>query len=150
MDDMLARIRERGQIGELRYKPEHILPKSATEYFESCVWMAPSMPTPKDVNIARELGLHKFMWGSDYPHDEATSPFSTLCLRQTLSDWPEADVRQFVAGTAADVYGFDLSTLQPLANKIGPTVAEIAKPVTDADIPAEINEAVERNLKQIA
>jgi len=146
MDDMLTRIRDRGQIGELRYKPEHILPKSATEYFEDCVWIAPSFPSPKDVEIARKIGLHKFMWGSDYPHDEATSPFSKLTLRQTLSEWSEAEVRQFVAGTAADVYGFDLAALQSEANRVGPTVKEISTRVTAADIPENINESVERNM----
>jgi len=30
MDDVLARVKKHGAIGELRFKPEHILPKSAT------------------------------------------------------------------------------------------------------------------------
>jgi hypothetical protein len=35
-----------------------------------------------------------------------------------------------VGGNAARVYGFDLDALDPLAAKVGPTVAELAEPLT--------------------
>jgi hypothetical protein len=38
-------------------------------------------------------------------------------------------MRKILAGNAAEVYGFDLDKLAPLANKVGPTVAEIATPL---------------------
>jgi hypothetical protein len=37
--------------------------------------------------------------------------------------------------TAADVYGFDLDKLQVIADKIGPTVEEVANPVTADELP---------------
>ena len=37
---------------------------------------------------------------------------------------------------AANVYGFDLDKLQLIADEIGPTVEEVATPVTPADLPA--------------
>ena len=63
------------------------------------------------------------MWGSDYPHDEGTYPYSTLALRQVFHDWPEADLRKVLAENAAGVYDFDLDALAPAAASIGPTVA---------------------------
>ena len=60
------------------------------------------------------------MWGSDYPHDEGTYPYSTLALRQVFHDWSEADLRKVLAGNAAAVYDFDLDALAPLAARIGP------------------------------
>ena len=43
-DGMLASIRDNGAIGELRFKPEHRLPRSATEYFKQNVWLGVSFP----------------------------------------------------------------------------------------------------------
>ena len=34
-------------------------------------------------------------------------------------------------GNAARVYGFDLGLLDPIAARVGPTVEEIAEPLTD-------------------
>ena len=56
----------------------------------------------------RRSASTRFMWGSDYPHDEGTYPFTTEALRQLFSDWPEADLRRILAGNAAEAYGFDL------------------------------------------
>ena len=131
-------------IGELRFKPEHILPRSATEYVQQNVWMGVSFPSRNDVMATREvLGVDRFMWGSDFPHDEGTSPFTREHLRQLFFDWPEADVRKVLAENAADVYGFDLAALAPEAAKFGPLVSETAQPLLE--LPAEANEALLRN-----
>ena len=36
-----------------------------------------------------------------------------------------------VGGNAAEVYGFDLDALAPIAARLGPTVDEIAVPLTE-------------------
>ena len=82
------------------------------------------------------------MWGSDYPHDEGTHPFTREHLRQLFHDAPEADLRGFLAGDAAKLYDFDLDALAPLAAQYGPTVEEIATPL-DA-LPENPNEALLR------
>ena len=89
------------------------------------------------------LGIDRMMWGSDYPHDEGTFPFTTEHLRQVFHDWPEADVRAVLAGNVAEVYGFDLDALAPAAARLGPTVAEVATPLDR--LPADPNEALLRN-----
>src|SRR4051794_12207465 len=45
LDTHLASIRNKGSIGELRFKPEHILPKSATEYAQQNLWFGLSFPS---------------------------------------------------------------------------------------------------------
>jgi hypothetical protein len=45
-----------------------------------------------------------------------------------------------VGGNAAAVYGFDLETLAPLTDRIGPSVAEIAEPL--AAVPADASSTV--------
>jgi predicted TIM-barrel fold metal-dependent hydrolase len=143
LDDVLARVRKHGAIGELRFRDEHILPKSATEYFHQNVWLGVSFPRPADAAAAKEsVGIDKFMWGSDYPHDEGTYPFSREALRQVFSSWSETDMRKILAENAAKLYDFDLDALQALADKFGPTVEEIAQPLVT--LPENPNEALLR------
>jgi predicted TIM-barrel fold metal-dependent hydrolase len=143
LDTTLAGVRERGAIGELRFKPEHILPKSATEYVQQNVRFGISFPQRADIKAAEQIGLDKVMWGSDFPHDEGTHPYTREHLRQLFSEWSEADLRKILAENVAEVYGFDLDALAPAAAQYGPTVAEIAQPLTE--LPAEPNEALLRN-----
>jgi hypothetical protein len=75
------------------------------------------------------------MWGSDFPHEEGTTPHSLEALRSTFFDVPEEKCRQLFAGVAANVYGFDLDALTPVAKKIGPKVSEIAVPLTREELP---------------
>jgi predicted TIM-barrel fold metal-dependent hydrolase len=142
LDLSIARIRDTGATGELRYGEESILPKVASEYFQSNCYVAVSSPKAPDVEAMLEIGLDRFMWGSDYPHDEGTHPFTREHLRQLFADWPEHDMRRFLAGNAADVYHFDLDALAPLAEQWGPTVDEIGKPLVD--LPYDANEALVR------
>ena len=112
-------MKKHGAIGELRFKPEHILPKSATEYFQQNVWLGVSFPGPADARAAKEtVGLDKFMWGSDYPHDEGTYPFSREALRQVFSDWSPADMQRILTDNVAKLYDFDVAALKPLARPV--------------------------------
>ena len=145
LDMILENVRENQAVGELRFKPEHILPKSATEYVEQNVWFGISFPQRADVEVARSgiVSLDKFMWGSDYPHDEGTYPYTREALRQVFSDWPEEDLRKILGENAAELYDFDLDALAPLAAQLGPRVSEVATPLTE--LPPEPNEALLRN-----
>ena len=58
------------------------------------------------------------------------SPAST-CARCSARI-PEDELRQLLAGNAAELYGFDLDALAPLADEFGPTVDEIAEPLDRA------------------
>jgi Amidohydrolase len=137
---VLARIRDTGATGEIRYGAEHVLPHSATEYFHRNVWMGVSQPGPADAAARHEIGLDRFMWGSDYPHDEGTAPFTREHLRALFHDTDPAELRNLVGGNAAALYGFDLDALAPLAAQFGPTVVEISEPLTE--LPPEPNEAL--------
>ena len=86
------------------------------------------------------------MWGSDYPHDEGTAPFTREHLRQVMHDLPEADKRAILGENAAKLYGFDLDALAPLAAEHGPTVEELSQPLTE--LPEKPNSALRRNAGQ--
>jgi hypothetical protein len=80
------------------------------------------------------------MWGSDYPHDEGTGPFTREHLRLLFHATPEPTLRAFLAGNAAQLYGFDLAALESLGDRFGPTVAEVATPLDR--LPDRPNEAL--------
>ena len=68
------------------------------------------------------------MWGVDYPHSEGTFPYSRQAISLTFSDVPPAEVADMLGLTAAKVFNFDVDHLQRLANRVGPTVAEVKTP----------------------
>ena len=142
LDMILANVR-RGRMGEMRFPEEAILPQSATDYVKQNVWFGVSFPTPKDVTAVRDtVGLEKVMWGSDYPHDEGTYPFTHEALRQVFAGWDPEDVHQAVAVNAAKMYGFDLDKLAPHAAEFGPLISDVNEPLTE--LPEGANEALRR------
>ena len=108
------------------------------------MWLGVSFPGPADARAAKDtVGLDKFMWGSDYPHDEGTYPFSREALRQVFSDWSPADMqtdphRQRRRSSTTSTS----PALKPLADEFGPTQAELAQPLLE--LPENPNEALLR------
>jgi predicted TIM-barrel fold metal-dependent hydrolase len=128
--DRTIRNVQKGAIGELKYRAEDAIPRSATEYFQQSCWVGASFPGPKDWEARKVMAPGRFMWGNDYPHDEGTAPFTKENLRAVFSDVPEDELRDVLAGNVAKLYDFDLDALAPLAAQYGPTVEEIATPLT--------------------
>jgi predicted TIM-barrel fold metal-dependent hydrolase len=114
-----------GRTGELKLDPGD-LPLRPSEYFERNIWIGASFPTVKDAAAMKKLGLHKVMWGSDYPHHEGVSPHSREHLRRSFHDWTTEELDQVLTTTAAEVYGFDVDALIPRALEVGPTASEVA------------------------
>jgi predicted TIM-barrel fold metal-dependent hydrolase len=108
------------------------LKRSPSEYFASNCYIAG--PT-HDLRQAHDLGTPNLMWGADVPHSEGTSPYTLEAIRTMLWDLPEADLEALLATRAAEVYGFDLGRLQSIADRIGPTVAEIKTPLPREEWP---------------
>ena len=102
--------------------------------------MGASFPSIPDAEVRKLMGADRFMWGSDYPHDEGTYPYSREGLRFAYARVPSDEVAAMLGGNAARVYGFDLDLLDPIAAKVGPTVTEIAEPL--AEPPADATSPV--------
>ncbi len=129
LDGYHAQMRK-GRIGELKYRPEEVLPFRPSEYFARNCWVGVSFPSPSEAGARHDVGLDRFMWGSDYPHHESTYPFTREGLRRAFAGTEPAELRQLLAGNAASVYGFDLERLQPVADRVGPSVDELNAPLT--------------------
>ncbi len=132
MDTMHAQMLA-GRIGEIGGK-EGATPRKPSEYFHDNVWIGASFPAPSDVLTWDAIGIDKFMWGNDYPHHEATWPYSRESLRRSFPGWEPAKLRKVLSENAAAVYGIDLAPLASLAEQFGPTVEELAEPL--AAVPA--------------
>ena len=96
-----------------------------------------SFMRPAEAVLRHAVGVDRILWGSDYPHKEASFPFSREALRVTFAGVDPAEVQPMIGGNAARVYGFDMTMLGELAARVGPTVAEIAVPLPPAEIPDE-------------
>ncbi len=129
LDRVIRGIRETGATGEIRYGEDHVLPRDATDYFRQNCWMGVSNPGPADVAVRDQVGLDRWMWGSDYPHDEGTYPYTREHLRDRFHDVPEAELRQLLGANAAELYGFDLDALAPHATAVGPGGAGVGTPI---------------------
>ncbi|KOG90733.1 amidohydrolase [Streptomyces varsoviensis] len=90
-----------------------------------------SFMRPHEVPLRHRIGLDKIMWGSDYPHDEGTYPYTREGLRAAFAGVAREEVAAMVGGNAARIYGFDLALLNSIAAKAGPTVTEIAHPLEE-------------------
>jgi predicted TIM-barrel fold metal-dependent hydrolase len=116
----------------------HELSLKPSEYFARQCHLGSSFIRRPEVDIRHTIGVDRIMWGSDFPHLEGCWPHSRRHLRLAFSGVPENEVRAMVGLNAAEVYGFDLDALTPLAAEFGPSPAEVAEPLAPGDIPAEM------------
>jgi predicted TIM-barrel fold metal-dependent hydrolase len=121
----------KGATGEIRYSKDQAVAKNATDYFHQNVWMGVSQPRDADVEARKVLGEDRFMWGSDYPHDEGTHPYTREHLRARFGHLDPSEIKKLLSENVAKLYDFDLEKLRPLADQFGPTVGEIATPIDD-------------------
>ena len=98
---------------------------SPTEYFQRQCFIGASFMPDHEGRDRYEIGLDKLMWGTDYPHLEGTWPNTMDHLRSVFGEYPESEIRALLGGNAAEVYGFDQDLLGPIADKIGPSIADI-------------------------
>ena len=108
-----------------------------SEYFARQCHLGSSFIRQAEVPLRHAVGVDRIMWGNDFPHREGCWPFSTEHLRLAFSDVDTDEVRAMVGGNAARVYGFDLDALRPIADAIGPRVADVARPLDLDELPDE-------------
>lgn len=108
---------------------------SPSEYFARQCSVGASFIRPAEVPLRHAVGLDKIMWGTDYPHKEASTPYTSEALRAAFAGVPHDETAMMLGGNAARLYGFDLEALAPLAQQIGPLVSEIDRPLLPGDVP---------------
>ena len=67
------------------------------------------------------------MWGDDYPHPEGTWPHTRESMAHTFYDIDPKDAARFLGDVAIDVYDLGRAKLRDVANRIGPSVADLSE-----------------------
>jgi predicted TIM-barrel fold metal-dependent hydrolase len=111
------------------------LPKKPSEYLASNCYFG-SFFTVADIESRNWVGTTNMMWGADYPHHEGTSPHTLKALRLNFAGLRGEETQRILAKNAANVYGFDMKLLQTVADRIGPSVEELNRPLTRAEFPS--------------
>jgi predicted TIM-barrel fold metal-dependent hydrolase len=99
------------------------------EYFQRNCYVGASILSPHEVHWIDVLGADRIMWGHDFPHPEGATGHTIDGLRANFADVDDTTIRMLLAGTAAEVYKFDLDALTPLAARIGPSAAAVHTPL---------------------
>jgi hypothetical protein len=66
------------------------------------------------------------MWGDDYPHPEGTWPHTREAMAQTFCGIDPEYVAPILGDVAIDVYHLDRRKLREVADRIGPSVADLS------------------------
>jgi hypothetical protein len=96
-----------------------------SDYLNRNCFFGASTPGVDDIERRHAIGLGNIMWGNDLPHPEGTFPYTRYWIRERFRDVPQDEVRVMLGETAAQVYSLDVDALQPLVDRIGPTVDEV-------------------------
>ena len=121
MDNIQAK-QESGNIGVMTIADPFRLTRKPSEYWQTNCWLGSSFMTRADAEDRSAIGVDKIMWGSDFPHEEGTFPYTREALAHTYAGIDPSEVARMVGANAAEVYGFDLAELAPVADRIGPEV----------------------------
>ena len=96
-----------------------------SEYFERQCYVAASFMAPHECAMRHEIGLGQLMWGADYPHLEGTWPRTRKSLARCFKGIPTDEVRAILTDNPAELYGFDVDALQPIADRVCPSAEEL-------------------------
>ncbi len=105
------------------------------DYFERNIWVGGSLLQRAEAEKRREIGVGRLMWGADYPHLEGAAPVHRQVLAHVFGGFPEEDLRPILGGNAVDLWGFDGDLLQAVADRVGPTVGDLAEQLPLEEIP---------------
>jgi predicted TIM-barrel fold metal-dependent hydrolase len=141
LDWVLYRLRNYPDSVEARIAGPSVeaLSKTPSEYWEQNCFLGASFMGPADCGVRYDTGVHKIMWGGDYPHSEGTFPYTLEALRFTFAGVAIDEVRQMLGRNAAEVYGFDWAALSKVAADIGPTVADVDEPLPIEELPETVS-----------
>jgi hypothetical protein len=137
LDSFFDRMKAGGQGSEAIFGAATVAGMSLrpSEYYQRQCHLGSSFLRPIECAMRHQIGVDQIMWGSDYPHVEGSYPYTRQHLRRTFSGVDPDEVQRMVGGNAAKLYGFDVDLLRPLADRFGPTVAEVMAPLAYEEVP---------------
>lgn len=95
------------------------------EYWERQFLVVPSSIHRAEVAMRHDIGMGQLGFGQDYPHWEGVWPDTLQWLQDAFHDVPEGEVRAILGGTVAEFYDLPVERLQQVADRIGPSPADV-------------------------
>jgi predicted TIM-barrel fold metal-dependent hydrolase len=108
-----------------------------SEYWARQCHLGASFIRQHEVGARDRVGTHRIMWGCDYPHLEASTPYSREQLRFAFEGLTKTEIEMMTCDNAAALYGFDVDALRPVAAQFGPLVSEISTPLAPRTLAVE-------------
>ncbi len=105
------------------------------DYVARHVYVGGSLMKRYEAEMRHEVGLERLMWGADYPHLEGAAPVHRHVLAHVFGGLPESEVRKILGTNAVGLWGFDAKLLQAVADRVGPSVEDLARPLELDAIP---------------
>ncbi|MCH2173593.1 amidohydrolase family protein [Myxococcota bacterium] len=106
-----------------------ILSMRPSEYFARQCFIGASFLSRPECERRHDIGVDRIMWGSDFPHMEGTWPWTSESLRWTFESVPSNELGQMLGGNAARCYTFDTDALRRAADRVGPFLDDLRRPV---------------------
>jgi uncharacterized protein len=78
---------------------------SPSEYFARQCWISYEIDEHTLPALAPFIGERRIVWGSDYPHHDATFPGAVDTLRRTIAPLPADTQRKILGENAVELYG---------------------------------------------
>ena len=121
LDRVLARIRDTGRHRRdpLRRRARPATSRPPSTSTRTCGWASAS-PVPPTPPPATRSASTSSCGAATTPTTRAPAPFTREHLRALFHDTDPAELRRLLAGNAAELYGFDLDALAPLADAVRP------------------------------
>lgn len=129
----------RAQDREVPYIRDGV-PRLPSEYFRANCFIGASFMSRLEATMAVEADLWRNMlWGRDYPHPEGTWPHTEASLRKTFAGLASEPVKAMLGENAVRVLGLDRPALGRIADRIGPTFAQVSEPLGQRPAGSELS-----------
>ena len=90
-----------------RYASE--MKRKPSEYFQRQCWVAFESDEDALPALLPHVGEERVVWGSDYPHHDATFPGAVKKLRKLIEPLPERARQRILGANACALYGLPRS-----------------------------------------
>jgi predicted TIM-barrel fold metal-dependent hydrolase len=104
-----------------------------SEYWRTNCMAGASFVHKAEIEMRHEIGVDTIAFGRDYPHPEGTWPNTPDWLHDAFAGIPEQELRAMLGENAIRFFDLDRAVLATIADKIGPTVEQIAGPGNEVD-----------------
>jgi len=104
-----------------------------SEYWNQHCLTSLSFVHKSEVAMRHDIGVDTIVFGRDYPHAEGTWPNTADWLSDAFAGVPDEELRLMLGDNAVRVLGLDPAPLAAVADRIGPTIAEVTGRTPDLD-----------------